>query len=220
MIVINLVEIVNNQVVVSSRQVAERFGKRHDHILRDINILEKDVPNFGEMFKTVELTDSYGRAQPAFLMNRDGFTLLAMGFTGTEALSWKLKYIKAFNDLEATLSKPKVPQTFSEALRLAAEQAEALELAKPKVAFVDTYVDKGYTISLRELGKKLGKRPNKFQELLRWDKYLMSNNLPYQHWINEGLFEVRTVTEYGRSQTVATPKAVTYFANKYGATEV
>ena len=111
----------------------------------------------------------------------------------------------------------RVPKTFYEALLLAAEQQKLLEEAKPKVDFVDTYVDKGVTICLMDLGKKLGKRPRKFIELLQDEGYLMRhrNNMPYQEYINRGLFEVRTVTEKGLSQTVVTPKGVTYFAEKY-----
>lgn len=215
----NLVEVVNNQVVVSSRMVAERFGKEHKTVLRNIYELTS-AQNCANLFQEVNLTDSYGRPQPAFLMTRDGFTLLAMGFTGSDALEWKLKYIKAFNDMEAALSRPKLPQTFAEALRLAATQAEQLEAARPCVEFVETYVDKGHCISIRELGKKIGKRPTKFQAVLRRDKYLMSNNLPYQRHIDAGLFEVRTVSDFGVSQTVATPKAVTYFAEKYKGVDI
>ena len=155
-------------------------------------------------------------------MNRDGFSLLAMGFTGRDAIEWKLKYIKAFNDMEAELNNPKIPQTFSEALRLAATQAEELEektkqieVAKPKVEFYNNYVDRGINISMRDLGKRLDKPPTKFQELLRKEGYLRANNSPYQRYIDSGLFVIRTVTVYGRSQTFATPKAVLYFGKKY-----
>lgn len=98
-----LLTISNGQPTASSRDIAEHFGKRHDHVLRDIETLGKDLPNFGEMFFNVEIPDSYGRSQRAYLMNRDGFTLLAMGFTGKEALAWKMKYINAFNAMEREL---------------------------------------------------------------------------------------------------------------------
>jgi len=89
----------------TSRAVADVFEKRHDHILRDIDDLRKDVPNSGEMFFEIQEPDSYGRMQRAYQMNRDGFSLLAMGFTGEKALAWKLKYIKAFNEMEAELRR-------------------------------------------------------------------------------------------------------------------
>lgn len=90
----------NGEPVASSRQIAENFEKRHDHVMRDIDTFKKDVPNFGEMFFEAEAPDSYDRPQRTYLMNRDGFSLLVMGFTGKAALGWKLKYIQAFNEME------------------------------------------------------------------------------------------------------------------------
>lgn len=81
----------SGEPVASSRQIADNFEKRHDHVMRDIDAMKKDVPNFGEMFFETTAPDSYGREQRTYLMNRDGFTLLAMGFTGKAALEWKLK---------------------------------------------------------------------------------------------------------------------------------
>ena len=87
-----LVFIQNDEILVSSKDIANNFSKQHGHVLRDIENIEKDVSNFGEMFHKGESKDSYGRSQPCYFMNRDGFTLLAMGFTGKQALDWKIKY--------------------------------------------------------------------------------------------------------------------------------
>lgn len=95
----------SGEPVASSRQIAENFEKNHNHVLRDIDSLKKDVSNFGQMFFETTAPDSYGREQRAYLMNRDGFTLLAMGFTGKTALEWKLKYIAAFNEMEKKLTE-------------------------------------------------------------------------------------------------------------------
>lgn len=96
----DLVIMKDRQAVTSSLNVAENFEKRHDHVLRDIDGVEKDVPNFGEMFFETNEPDSYGRDRRVIYMNRDGFTILAMGFTGKKALQFKLKYIDAFNQME------------------------------------------------------------------------------------------------------------------------
>lgn len=104
----------NGEPVASSRQIAESFEKRHDHVMRDIDSIKKDAPNFGEMFFETQAPDSYGRPQRTYLMNRDGFTLLAMGFTGKAALEWKLKYIQAFNEMEKKLSTPQMPKLSKE----------------------------------------------------------------------------------------------------------
>lgn len=97
-----LVIMKDKQAVTSSLQVAETFGKNHRDVLRAIDDL-KDVRNFAQMFSETNLPDSYGRNRRGYYMNRDGFTLLAMGFTGTKALEFKLKYIEAFNAMEETL---------------------------------------------------------------------------------------------------------------------
>lgn len=101
----NLVIMKNQQAVTSSLQVSEGFEKQHGHIIRDIEQLEKDVSNFGEMFSVGNEPDSYGRDRKVYFMNRDGFTLLAMGFTGSKALQFKLKYISAFNEMEAHIKQ-------------------------------------------------------------------------------------------------------------------
>ena len=111
--------------VVTSLDVAETFEKRHDHVLRDVEKLKQDIPNFGEMFFETTMPDAYGRSQKVFLMNRDGFTVLAMGYTGEKAMKFKLAYIKQFNAMEkALIGKIKerekgiaVRQAFTSALR-------------------------------------------------------------------------------------------------------
>ena len=89
--------------VVSSLDVAETFEKRHDHVMRDIENLKKDIPNFGEMFFETSAPDSYNRERKIYNMNRDGFTLLVMGYTGEKAMKFKLAYIKQFNAMEKVL---------------------------------------------------------------------------------------------------------------------
>jgi Rha family phage regulatory protein len=95
----------NKQAVTSSLQVAETFGKNHRYVLRAIDAFKKDVRNFAQMFEQGDEPDSYGRPRRVYYMNRDGFSLLAMGFTGSEALQFKLAYIDAFNQMEDTLKK-------------------------------------------------------------------------------------------------------------------
>lgn len=98
----SLVSVVSGDIVVSSRDVAENFSKEHRHVLesiREILAAEKSAANFFHESSY----DNRGKKYPQYLMNRDGFSLLVMGFTGKEALQWKLKYIEAFNDMEKTL---------------------------------------------------------------------------------------------------------------------
>lgn len=99
-----LVVINNNQIVVSSKDLAEHFGKQHKHVIEIIRDILSAENSANEFFH--EESYSYnGRRLPMYLMNRDGFSLLAMGFTGKKALQWKLKYIQAFNEMEETLKQ-------------------------------------------------------------------------------------------------------------------
>ena len=98
------IDFLNGQTpVVSSLDVARHFQRRHSHILRDIDrlrsILPKSftAPNFG----LSEYTDTTGRKLISYLLTRDAFSLLVMGMTGKAAIQWKLRYIEAFNTLEA-----------------------------------------------------------------------------------------------------------------------
>lgn len=102
-----LVIMKDQQAVTTSLQVAEVFGKNHRDVLRTIDDL-KDVRNFTQMFSDGIEPDSYGRDRRIYYMNRDGFTLLAMGFTGKKALDFKLKYIEAFNDMEKAIKEERI----------------------------------------------------------------------------------------------------------------
>ncbi len=101
----------NGQVVVSSREVAENFGKEHRNVIQSIENISAENSAVTQMFFKTTYTAGTGKAYPMYLMNRDGFTLLAMGFTGKEALEWKLKYIDAFNQMEQKLTNPEPEST-------------------------------------------------------------------------------------------------------------
>ncbi|EAH6271419.1 Rha family transcriptional regulator [Campylobacter coli] len=109
----------NNQIFCTSLDVAKVFGKRHDHVLRDIeNILNdlreigtsQDLLNFGETYRNTEIR-GFGkvkgktRKDRCYNLTRDGFSLLAMGFTGKKALQFKIAFINAFNEMEKLLQK-------------------------------------------------------------------------------------------------------------------
>lgn len=144
----NLVIMKSKQALTTSLKVAETFEKKHQHVLRDIDSLKKDVSNFGHMFEETSIKDSYGREQRAYFMNRDGFTLLAMGYTGKKALQFKLKYIEAFNKMEKTIREQELPQTPEERLALTMEVTNRLD---KRVTNVEEKVD--YLTSTSELNE-------------------------------------------------------------------
>lgn len=187
----DLVIMKNKQAVTSSLQVADTFGKRHDHVADSIDSLKKDVPNFGEMFIETNLPDSYGRNRRGYYMNRDGFTLLAMGFTGSKALQFKLQYIDAFNEMEQQV-KFQVPTTLPEALRLAADQAEKISVLQPKADYTDkmlanpglettSVIAKNYGYSTREFNKLLHGLGIQYKQGKTWLLYAKYQNLGYTH---------------------------------------
>lgn len=196
------VRIENDLMITDSRNIAEVFKKQHKHVLESIRNLEKDMPNFRQMFFEGVLPDSYGREQKVYFMNRDGFSLLAMGFTGSEALCWKLKYINAFNQLEKAWNTPE--QVMARAIKLADQTIHKLQLTidqqKPLVDFA-TAVAKTDSDSLIDMGKmakilndehiKVGR--NRLFAILRDNKILMSNNIPYQKYIDKNYFRVKEV---------------------------
>lgn len=101
-----LVYLKNEQALTDSLMVAEMFGKRHDHVLVKIAKILNDSPeNSGQCFHKTRYKDASGKWNTKFLINRDGFTFLVMGFTGKKADEWKWKYIDAFNQMEKILTE-------------------------------------------------------------------------------------------------------------------
>lgn len=229
----------SGEPVASSRQIADNFEKRHDHVMRDIDAMKKDVPNFGEMFFETTAPDSYGREQRAYLMNRDGFTLLAMGFTGKAALEWKLRYIAAFNEMEKKLTEqPQLTrsQLLATALIAAHEELEEkdkqIETMKPKVLFADAVSASKKSILVGELAKLLSQNginigQNRLFDWMRKNGYLIKDpkrsdyNLPTQRSMEKGLFEIKETTiqhsdhvSINRTPKV-TGKGQVYFVNLF-----
>lgn len=102
-----LVFLRNEQALTDSLTVADMFKKRHDIVLRAIeNKIENDsTQNCGRCFFISKYKDAKGEWRKKYLMNRDGFTFIAMGFTGKEADAWKWKYIDAFNAMEKIITE-------------------------------------------------------------------------------------------------------------------
>lgn len=124
----NLVIMKDQQAVTTSLQVAENFDKQHNDTLKAIRSLQEDVGNFSQMFFETNIPDSYGRDRTGYFMNRDGFMLLAMGFTGKKALEFKLKYIEAFNQMEKHIKETQFPINNTKLLlRASLEHEEKIE---------------------------------------------------------------------------------------------
>jgi anti-repressor protein len=238
-IVINSVEVAltskDGQVFATSLDVAKVFEKRHDNILRDIQaLIEKDLLNFEKMF----YDDKYGRKQKAYLMDRDGLSLLVMGFTGEKALKWKIDFLKAFNTMENMLKNNQnlfqIPQTYAGALLLAANQAKEiedknklLEAQKPRIEFANRLQKTDGTISIQDFAKILCDKniqigQNRLFSLFRQMGFLMADNKPFQKYVDMGVFTLKEDTFKNPStgdnivyfQTRITVKGQEYLFNK------
>jgi Rha family phage regulatory protein len=136
-----LVFVDENQAVTTSLIVAEVFGKGHDKVLRDIREMECSMEfrfaNFGES----TYLNSQNKEMPMYLMNQKGFTLLAMGYTGKEAMKYKEAYIDEFERMETELKKPRVlseREQLVAAMKLSIESAEEIAVMKEEVVEVKT----------------------------------------------------------------------------------
>src|SRR5690625_7379309 len=116
----------NDQIVTSSRNIARDFGKRHDHVIRDIETIILGLPKNGEaqemFYETYYTHEQNKQVYRQFLMNRDGFTLLVMGFTGRKAMQFKMQYISAFNEMEKQIEQQQKPKTQLEILQQSINQ--------------------------------------------------------------------------------------------------
>lgn len=224
-----LVMIENNQVVVSSRQVAENFGKQHKDVLENIRgILAAE--NSATKFFHEGTFENRGKHYPEYIMNRDGFSLLVMGFTGKEAMTWKIRYIQAFNEMEAKireniLTLPNFNNP-AEAARAWAKEYEEKQKAlaqvtemKPKAEFYDDVTGSTDTIDIGSVAKVLNipnMGRNKLFPFLRENKILNKRNEPYQEYVDKGYFrQIETSWEHNGTthinlKTVVFQKGVDY----------
>jgi Rha family phage regulatory protein len=103
-----LVDIVDGHTFTTSLKVAEHFQKRHKNVLQSIEKLLTDCPDkefAGLNFQPSSYQDSTGRTLPMYCLTEEGFALLAMGFTGKQALQWKIDFLTAFRSMETALKQ-------------------------------------------------------------------------------------------------------------------
>jgi Rha family phage regulatory protein len=85
--------------------VAKKFNKQHKDVIRSIKSLINSAQNCAQLFVSASYVDEQGKERPMYIMNRDGFSLLVMGFTGKVALNFKLEFIEAFNQMEQRIKE-------------------------------------------------------------------------------------------------------------------
>lgn len=138
----NLVIMKNQQVVTTSLQVAETFEKNHQHVLRDLDNLKEGVQNWTDLFYEDEYVHPQNKqTYRQIIMNRDGFTLLAMGFTGQKALQFKLQYIKAFNEMENHIKQQLDTSNLSPELQFMSSVVQSLAKQELATKQLETKID-------------------------------------------------------------------------------
>ncbi|WP_201251174.1 phage regulatory protein/antirepressor Ant [Lacticaseibacillus rhamnosus] len=232
----------NKQAVTTSLRVAEVFGKDHKNVIQSIENLaaEKSAAKFFS-----EATyNNRGKQYPMYYMNRDGFTLLAMGFTGKKALQFKISYINAFNSMETQIRTGyAIPGSYAEALKLAANQAEKIEQQKqtiaiqaPKALFADAVATSHTSILIGDLAKLIRQNgvdigQNRLFAWLREHGYLIGSgdrrNMPTQRAMDLELFDIKERTFQNPDGSVritkttkVTGKGQQYFINKFLQKEI
>jgi Rha family phage regulatory protein len=174
-----LIQVKENKTVTTSLLVAEKFNKEHKNVMQKIESLILQIEDGSKLsrhnfFQKSEYVNSQNKTQPLYYMNRDGFTLLAMGFTGSEALKWKLKYIEAFNEMEKRLSSPNLVDN-------------RLEIAKLIIQAPKSKIN-----SIREL------YPEYFSPIVEKGslEYLSDVNTSYRKWIEDYGITAEWITDF------------------------
>lgn len=212
-------------LMMSSRQIAEETGKEHFHVMRDLRALKDQL---GPMFKgSIQnwIHPQNGQSYEEFLIDKDTCLTLLLGYDAVA----RMKVVKRWQELEAQAA-PAVPRTMSQALRLAAEQAEqielqqaALALAAPKAEYVDRYVAANGAKGFRQVAKLLGANEHAFRAWLQDEKimYRLGGEwTAHQCHIDAGRFVVKTgvaqANEHAFNTTKFTPKGVNWVAGLWG----
>ena len=173
-------------LTMSSVDIAEQTGKRHDHVLRDIRKqlaeLLIDIPKFGGIYK-----DSKNRDRECFFLDKEQSLILASGYN----VVLRSKIIKRWVELEEQ-AQPKIPQSKLEWMQLAIDQEKQLIDQAPKVEFYDDVTGSTDTVDMGKVAKVLnmGVGRNKLFQFLRDHKVLQEKNEPYQKYVDCGYFRI------------------------------
>ncbi|WEL96991.1 phage antirepressor KilAC domain-containing protein [Delftia tsuruhatensis] len=215
-------------LTMSSREIAELTGKRHADVMRDIRTMMEALQQNADLRSVCKSSTYVGendQSYPQYELDKDTSLTLLLGYDVVA----RMKVVKRWQQLEAQAA-PAVPRTMSQALRLAAEQAEqieqqqaALALAAPKAEYVDRYVAANGAKGFRQVAKLLGANEHAFRAWLQEEKimYRLGGEwTAHQCHIDAGRFVVKTgvaqANEHAFNTTKFTPKGVNWVAGLWG----
>lgn len=217
--------------VTTSLIVAEIFEKDHKNVIQSIENLVAENSAAKFFYKTTY--ENRGKRYPMYCMNRDGFSLLVMGFTGEKALKFKIQFIEAFNEMEtalkslnpANLSKLEILQLAIESEKKAlALEAENKKLA-PKAEFAERVIDTETRVDIGQAAKLLKLpfgRNTFFRALRECGIFFKNRNEPKQEFIERGYFELFMVViptenhgDISASKIIVTQKGLLWLAKQF-----
>jgi anti-repressor protein len=222
------------EAMADSRDVAAYFGRNHAEVRRSIEILKANDLDWGirNFADTPYVEPQNGQTYYSYRMTKTGFTMLAMGFTGAKAFAFKIKYIEAFDVMDAELQRRgsfAVPRTYVEALQVALDQARQIERQQaelvtlaPKGEFFDRFVNADGLYGYQNAARALNCRPNKFVDWLKGKYCFYAGDalLPYVQHLQADLFKVKSfIADDGkaRQRGFITPKGLEYFSSRVPA---
>lgn len=189
------IENLDGELYVNSRDIAEGMGKRHDHILRDLDkIIKFDSPNVGGEILPSTYINNRGKEYREYLLTKDGFTLYMFNIQGYN--DFKMAYINRFNEMEKALQEITMIENTKANLLLSIYNGgqegvvaskelveletkpliEKIENDKPMVALAETRLDKGSCISITDATKSLGLKRGQITKWAKNEGYLHKTN--------------------------------------------
>jgi Rha family phage regulatory protein len=129
-------KVINGKPYATSMEIARRFNKAHKNVLRDI---ERTISGCSEEFnrlnfEPVKYKDAKGEMRPCFDITRDGFAILAMGFTGREAMVWKEAFLASYNEMEAELNRRRLKAGHFEQMHLFPGLEQTIDASRPLIS--------------------------------------------------------------------------------------
>ncbi len=211
----------NSAPTMTSREIADLTGKDHGHVIRDAYRMLEQLGYTSEQIDGSHQEWIHPQNKQRYYelhLNRDETLCLVAGYSAP----MRMKIIKRWQELEEKQPSHQLPQTFAEALMLAANQAAELEAARPAVAFVERYVQSTGNLGFRQVCKLLKAKEPAFRQFLEDNRimYKLSGDwVPYASHIDAGRFYVTTGTgenDHNFTSAKFTPKGVEWVAKIWG----
>lgn len=212
------IEEIDGELRVDSRLIAEKLGNQHKNVIEMIHRHADRLEKYGRVAVETLPIETNGGTQSTvvcFLNERQSTFLVTLSKNSEQAVELKQNLVDSYYHYKEQ-NKPKIPETFAEALQLAADQAKQLEEAQPAIKFHEQVGDSEGLYSIGETAKLLGVGRNRFFKRLREEKIFMGT-LPYQSFIDRGYFEVKTSTnnDHVQKQAFCSPKGLQWIHEKF-----